>query len=206
LGALVLVCPLIVLLRVDGLRGRGEKGMVAMKPTMLAAAACAACLIGATEARATDPHIQDSMATVSSDAANADDWEGFYFGLLGTFYTEGGISTWGATKVAGWNVVDGQMLYGVEVAAQALVDPLGPGALVDLDVLGRLGFLAGDDVVIYGAGGAGFNIGGGSYGLLGGGVDFALGDSAALRGAYSAVLWGPSVGHRLMFGVTWNPH
>ena len=73
---------------------------------------------------------------------------------------------------------------GAEVAVHGLTG--GAGGSTYVQTIGRVGVAAADDIILYGAGGVGLDVGpvGGSDALLGGGVELALTESVSLRGQY----------------------
>jgi hypothetical protein len=105
------------------------------------------------------------------------DWEGIYLGAsagvgFGSPILEGTI---------GFNKVSGDILFGIE--GTGIFYTLGA---VGVEVQGRLGVLAGDDVLLYGAGGFGTFGGGVGYGLLGAGIELAVSDQMTLGGQLTA--------------------
>lgn len=138
---------------------------------------------GTAAVQAADPIVPVAPAPVYSPEVSVYDWDGFYAGIHGgaqfsgnTHYVIGGF--------AGYNVVDGSMVYGVEAQADYVAnDDFEAG---EYAVLGRVGTLVGPDTLVYGA--AGFNyrdtsasIDGWGY-SFGGGVEHAVTDSIAVRG------------------------
>jgi outer membrane immunogenic protein len=113
------------------------------------------------------------------------DWSGFYAGVYGVSQS-GPVSgsQLGLGLELGANARFEFVLVGGEVAFHGLTG--GAGATSYLQGLVRLGVAVTDDVVVYGAGGAGVDLGppDESDALLGGGVEFAVADSVSLRGQY----------------------
>ena len=128
----------------------------------------------------------DSLDVVLGPVATTEtDWNGFYAGVYGVTQ----ISPLGGTQVGlgvnlGVNARLEFVLVGAEVAVQGLVG--GAGGSTYVQTLGRVGVAATDEVILYGAGGVGLDLGpvGGTDALVGGGVELALTDSVSLRGQY----------------------
>lgn len=113
------------------------------------------------------------------------DWNGFYAGVYGvTQFSPAGGAQFGLGVDLGVNARFEFVLIGAEVAVQGLGGGAGSGAYVQ--GLARAGVVATDDVILYGAGGLGVDLGpvGGTDALLGGGVELALTDAVSLRGQY----------------------
>jgi outer membrane immunogenic protein len=114
------------------------------------------------------------------------DWSGFYAGIygLGQVSAVGG-NQYGIGVSAGVNAQLDFVLVGAEVALQGVT-----GGNLDTaygQVLGRVGVLITDDLLLYAAAGYGMDIGqapGSSDVLLGGGLEVALGESWSVRGQY----------------------
>lgn len=118
-------------------------------------------------------------------ASSEFDWDGFYAGVHGV----GQASAVGGGQVGiganlGINTRLEFVLVGAEVAVQGLSGSAGMD--VYLQTIGRVGVAATDDVVVYGAGGLGLDVGpgAGTDALLGGGVELALTETVSLRGQY----------------------
>lgn len=147
-----------------------------------------AVLIAAAPAavRAADPLAVALSSDNSLPVADTEfDWNGFYAGVYGvTQFSPAGGAQVGIGVDLGVNARFEFVLIGAEVAVQGLGGGVGPGAYVQ--GLARAGLVATDDVVLYGAGGLGVDVGpvGGTDALLGGGVELALTDAVSLRGQY----------------------
>jgi outer membrane immunogenic protein len=130
---------------------------------------------------------------VSSDAelpvtsAASTDWTGFYAGIYGVnqIGTESG-SQLGLGVDVGINAQFGMYLVGAELALHGLTDNEGAGETTYGQILGRAGLLATDDVLVYGAGGYGLDLGAPDEQdvLLGGGVELSVSDDVSLRAQY----------------------
>ena len=113
------------------------------------------------------------------------DWNGFYAGVYGvTQMSPAGGVQYGVGLDLGVNARFEFVLVGAEVAYHGLGG--GAGATSYLQGLARLGVAVTDDVVIYGTGGAGIDLGppAETDALLGGGVEMAVADQVSLRGQY----------------------
>ncbi len=112
------------------------------------------------------------------DYGNAFNFDGFYLGA-----TAGGL--FGNTSAGSVGVVAGSnftlqdaFIGGLEFQADAIYD----GATsYDLLALGRLGVVLTDNIMLYGDAGVGWVDGNGSF-AVGGGAEFALGNSFSMRG------------------------
>jgi outer membrane immunogenic protein len=127
---------------------------------------------------------------VSGDAAlpvadSGFDWNGFYAGVYGVTQASpvGGLQ-YGLGLDVGANARFEFVLVGAEVDYHGLVG--GAGGTSYLQGLGKVGVALSDDLVLYGAGGAGGELGGssGSDALLGGGVELAVADGLTLDARY----------------------
>jgi outer membrane immunogenic protein len=113
------------------------------------------------------------------------DWNGFYAGVYGVAQNSPvGGAQYGLGLDVGVNARFEFVLVGAEVALHGLGG--GAGATSYLQGLARLGVAVTDDVVLYGAGGAGIDLGplGETDALVGGGLEFAVSDDVTLRGQY----------------------
>jgi outer membrane immunogenic protein len=131
----------------------------------------------------------DSIEVLPADIASVEtsdvDWEGFYAGVYGvTQVSPAGGSQFGLGVNFGANAQLQFVLVGAEVAVHGLTGGAGTDAY--LQALGKVGVAATDDIIVYGAGGMGLDLGpvAGTDALLGGGVELALTDSVSLRGQY----------------------
>ena len=127
--------------------------------------------------------------TLSTDHAlpvsGAIDWNGFYAGVFGVAQAgDGEAAGFGIGADIGLNARFEFVLVGAEVAIHSRTDGAGAGTYVQ--GIGRVGVAVTDDLVIYGAGGAGTDLGpvAETDALVGGGVEFALTESVSLRGQY----------------------
>ena len=118
-------------------------------------------------------------------ASSSFDWNGFYAGVYGVTQSS---SLGGAQAGIGVNLgAEARfefVLVGAEVAVHFLDGGAGNGAYAQ--VLGRAGVVATDNLVLYGAGGLGLDLGaaGGTNTLLGAGVELALTETMSVRGQY----------------------
>jgi len=133
----------------------------------------------------------DLLAVVTSSARElpvadtAFDWNGFYAGVYGVVQNSpAGGTQYGLGLDVGVNARFEFVLVGAEVAFHGLGG--GAGETSYLQGLARLGVAVSDDVVLYGAGGAGVDLGPAAEtdALVGGGLEFAVGDDVTLRGQY----------------------
>jgi outer membrane immunogenic protein len=113
------------------------------------------------------------------------DWDGFYAGVHGV----GQASAAGGGQLGlGVNLGVNSRLEFVLVGAEVAVQGLSGSAGMDvyLQTIGRVGVAATDEIVIYGAGGLGLDVGPGAStdALVGAGVELALTDNVSLRGQY----------------------
>lgn len=124
-----------------------------------------------------------------ADSAKAEDWTGFYAGVLGegTFvYIDGAtIGVGGLAKVFGYNWDQGDMVFGFD--EMLAITPVTSGeATFAWQKMGRVGFEVTESALLYGAAGGGyfwfpdasFSTG---YGAVAAGVEVAMGDNAAWR-------------------------
>jgi opacity protein-like surface antigen len=113
------------------------------------------------------------------------DWEGPYAGIWVGGLTNPNVFALGADL--GVNVLlDSSLLAGVEANAS-----WESNSTWSLQAHGRLGFVAGDQAVIYGLAGVGWNSGSGGYVPLGVGAEFAVADNMSLKAEYN-YQWGPN--------------
>lgn len=113
------------------------------------------------------------------------DWNGFYADVYGVTQSSPlGGSQYGLGVSLGVESRLEFVLVGAEVAVHGLTGGAGETAYVQ--TLARVGVAATDDVILYGAGGLGVDLGpiGGTDALVGGGVELALTDNVSLRGQY----------------------
>jgi outer membrane immunogenic protein len=113
------------------------------------------------------------------------DWAGFYAGVMGTGVFTQPDDLIGLTGVIGYNAVFDATLLGAEGEISALRAAGGGAWEVQARALARGGVLIGDNVLVFAAGGIGSDLGGGgTYGLIGGGVEVGFSDSVSFRGQY----------------------
>lgn len=118
-------------------------------------------------------------------AAGTFDWDGFYAGVYGVTESDAGGLQGGVGVNLGINSRLEFVLVGAEIAVHGVTDGAASG--VSAQAIGRVGVAATDEVVLFGAGGLGVDIGpavGNTDVLVGGGVEFAVTDSVSLRGQY----------------------
>jgi outer membrane immunogenic protein len=126
----------------------------------------------------------DLVVDVPDDVvAMASDWDGAYAGVGGFAYVGptngfGGVGNVGVNQTFG-----GNFLFGVEGYAGLGTDS-GTGLFWLVGAEGRLGVLASDAVLVYGAGGVEWDAPGGGFVTLGGGVEFAVADNMTLDVEY----------------------
>lgn len=135
-------------------------------------------------------------------AAPAFDWSGLYFGFNGgVFYTGTIYPSLGAQ--VGFNMVRGRFLAGIEAEAGVIYT----GAIIPEAYLnGRLGFVLGERVLLYGEAGVGFIFGPGPVWDAGAGLEIGIRDTlsifteAALIGAFG----GGTVAYSITAGVNFH--
>ena len=117
-----------------------------------------------------------------TDVAN--DWSGFYAGVYGVAQrSEADDAQVGLGFSVGVNAEIDFVLVGAEVNLQGV-----GGDTVDTaygSVLGRVGLVLDDDILLYAAAGFGWDLVGGELDLLGGGgIEFAVNDQLSLNAQY----------------------
>jgi outer membrane immunogenic protein len=113
------------------------------------------------------------------------DWNGFYAGVYGAAQNGATSGTqYGLGIQAGVNAQFDFYLLGAEVAVHGITGDVGETTYGQ--ILGRAGLVVTDDVVVYGAGGYGIDLGAPdeSDALLGGGVELAVTDSISVEAQY----------------------
>ncbi len=136
------------------------------------------------------------------------DWNGFYAGVYGVVQDSpvGGSTQYGLGVNAGVNARFEFVLVGAEVAFHGLGG--GAGETSYLQGLARLGVAVTDDVVLYGAGGAGIDLGppAETDALIGGGVELAVTDDLTVRGQYlhGFALTGDNPKEQITFGANFH--
>jgi outer membrane immunogenic protein len=113
------------------------------------------------------------------------DWNGFYAGVYGVAQDGQTSGTqYGLGAQAGVNAQFDFYLLGAEVAVHGITGNVGETTYGQ--ILGRAGLVVTDDVVVYGAGGYGMDLGAPdeSEALLGGGVELAVSDSLSVEAQY----------------------
>ncbi|MCP8882318.1 porin family protein [Devosia sp. XJ19-1] len=115
------------------------------------------------------------------------DWSGFYAGVHGGAQN-GSISDvqYGLGAQAGVNAQFDFYLLGAEVAVTGLAANGTVGETSYGQILGRAGLVVSDNVLVYGAGGYGIDLGTPAEqdALLGGGVELAVTDNVSVRAQY----------------------
>jgi len=129
------------------------------------------------------------------------DWAGPYVGA------DAGLFFWGAPVHVGlhggYNIVNGNVLYGVDARASLV----GFSSLIEAMVRARAGYLIGERLLVFAAAGVGWP-GGPAVGFeLGGGAEFALGQSLSLRAEVFQVFLttGPIYPTFWTVGLTFHP-
>lgn len=113
------------------------------------------------------------------------DWSGFYAGVYGGGqFSPAGGDQFGLGISAGVNAQFDFYLLGAEVAVQGLTGDVGDTSYGQ--ILGRAGLVVTDDVVVYGAGGYGIDLGAPQEDdvLVGGGIELAVTDSVSVEAQY----------------------
>lgn len=113
------------------------------------------------------------------------DWSGFYAGVYGVAQS-GSVSggQYGVGVDLGVNTQFDFVLVGAEIAVQGLTGDAGTTAY--LQGVARLGVAVSDDILLFGAAGAGTDLGSAdeSDALLGGGIELAVTDDVSLKAQY----------------------
>ena len=147
----------------------------------------------------------DLVVDVPDDEAMAlaSNWDGAYAGIGGIAYVSPGASGVGGVVSLGVNQTFGDnFLLGAEVyGGVGLDNPDGLFWLVGAE--GRLGVLASDAVLLYGAGGVEWNSPASLYGTLGGGVEFAVQDNVTLDVEYK-YYFGAGTSHQIGVSLNWG--
>lgn len=172
--------------------------MKTLKTFALAAAASAA-MAGA--AAAADLAMLEQTPYVAP-AEPGFDWNGFYVGVLGGAYWETGLAGGTLGKIVGFNVVNGNLLFGAEAEYLRF---FGAGAPDGVAARGRLGYLTGADVLLYGALGYFDWLAAGQGVTAGAGAELAMGQQLSGRAEFMAVYY--DVGYPAYFaraGLIWH--
>lgn len=158
-----------------------------MTVTRYIAALAITCAAGATQAVAADvvtvPTSTPIAVPVHDEGAFS--WDGFYAGVYGvTDSSSAGQDQYGLGIQAGVNTQFEFLLAGAEVSVQGLSGDVGTTTYGQ--ILGRAGLVVSDDVLVYGAGGYGLDLGAPEDDdlLLGGGLEVAVTDSVSLNAQY----------------------
>lgn len=149
------------------------------------AIAALAGLVSTTAAVAADPIALPVGAAEVPVYDSGFDWSGFYAGVYGVGQMSPvGGAQYGLGINVGVNAQFDYVLVGAEVALHGLAG--GTMSTTYGEVLGRIGAVVTDDVVLYAAAGYGLDLGAPSEDdlLLGGGVEFAVTDQISLRAQY----------------------
>ncbi|WP_375450994.1 outer membrane protein [uncultured Devosia sp.] len=113
------------------------------------------------------------------------DWSGFYAGVYGAAqFGSTSDDQYGLGISAGVNAQFDFYLLGAEVAVHGLTGDVGETAYGQ--ILGRAGLVVTDDVVVYGAGGYGLDLGAPDEDdiLVGGGVELTVTDTISVEAQY----------------------
>lgn len=166
---------------------------------LLGLGVAAAVLLATAPAMAADPIVDVPVIEEATDLA----WDGAYAGIGGIAYVAPGGSGVGAVGTVGVNQTFGDnLLLGAEIFAGLGLD--NPGGLFWLvGAEGRLGVLASDTVLLYGAGGVELDVPGGFYGTLGGGVEFAVQDDVTIDVEYK-YYFGAGTAHQIGVSLNWG--
>ena len=115
------------------------------------------------------------------------DWNGFYAGVYGVAqHGETSDTQYGLGIQAGYNAQFDFYLLGAEVAVHGLPGNDAVGETSYGQLLGRAGLVISDNVLVYGAGGYGIDLGAPEEEdiLLGGGVELAVTESISVEARY----------------------
>lgn len=141
---------------------------------------------------------------VSASPAAAED--GFYLGILGGVYVEDGDAGPIISKLVGFNVVTGDLVFGAEAEA------LGPSWVdgdfyANLMARARFGIVLGEDGLLYGAAGfSGWTPDFDLYPTIGGGAELGFSETMSGRFDLQAILYGASeVGYLVRGGIVIHP-
>ncbi|WIY54433.1 porin family protein [Devosia sp. YIM 151766] len=149
-----------------------------------------------------------SQAALPIHEESGFDWSGFYAGIYGSIQngSAGGMQ-YGAGLNAGVNTQFDFYLLGAEVAVHGLADD-GTGEPAYGQILGRAGLVVSDDVLLYGAGGYGIDLGAPAEAdwLAGGGVELAITDAFSVRAQYlhSFPAGGGNAGDQFTLGANFH--
>lgn len=135
-------------------------------------------------------------------AAPAFDWSGLYFGANGGVFYTGSIYPSVGAQV-GFNMVRGSFLFGVEAQAGVI---FAGGIAPEIYLNGRLGFILGDRVLLYGEAGVGFIVGPGPVWDAGGGVEIGVRDTLSVFAEAKVVgsFGGGLAGYSITGGVNFH--
>ena len=132
--------------------------------------------------------------------APAFNWAGAYVGAFGGW----SIGIFDAGVQAGYNMVSGGFVGGIEARVGA---GFAGGAFAFGTLSARAGFLAGPNVLLYGAAGIGIaSIGAVTFYTVGGGVEFAVGSNMSLfvEGRALGLFGGGCCGASIQAGLNWH--
>jgi outer membrane immunogenic protein len=128
-----------------------------------------------------------TQAELAVAGPSAFDWNGFYAGVHGGVQLGEAGSAQPALGIhAGVNAQFDFYLVGAEVAVTGLPGNDTTDETTQAQILGRAGLVVADDVLVFGVGGYGLDLGApeGQGALLGGGVELGVSDSLSVRAQY----------------------
>ncbi len=157
-----------------------------------------------TGAIAADPVITVEPAYV--EPSTGFDWDGFYMGvgISGTAYTPALTAITGDI-IAGFNVTSANMLFGAEGWVGIHSDS-SPSTAWGGGLEARVGALVTPDALLYVSGGGQFYDGGGQYGFVGAGAEFAVTNNVSIDLEYKYLGWSNTIytGHSLGLSALWH--
>ncbi len=140
---------------------------------------------------------------VVAPASTAHDWSGFYAGLSYTIDVNGGLGSNLASVRLGYNIDNGNMVYGGELSAGRTVGLAASFAHIGV----RAGYKASDNLLLIGKLGYGRTSVGTNYIVLQAGGEYAVSNRVSLTGAYES--WVDPLGvfattSQVVFGVNFG--
>jgi len=174
--------------------------------TRIAVAAALIAGMGTSSALATDLYTPPAGVAVFDEAGT--DWSGFYFGVYGEFTHVNvgpGVNVWGVGKRIGYNFDTGNIIFGVEGAAEYQWQT----PSWDVQVVGRLGVELGDAALLYATAGVGHVTApvASNYATVGGGIEYMVTENVSIRGDYkykAIIPGGAPDSHNFSIGLSYH--